>query len=328
METNEILSALGERGLVDAACATIEPLTGGVSSDICLVSDGQRRLVIKQALPQLRVAAQWMADPIRNRYEQAYISFVAEIDPTAVPKILYSDPERSFFAMEFLAPPLENWKTRLLAEPGERSWAVRAGEILGKIHAASWDREDVKSRFETSSIFHEIRCEPYFLYTADRHPEVAELMRQRTAQLESNRRCLVHGDFSPKNILVSAERLVLLDCEVAWFGDPAFDVGFLLNHFFLKALNRPERAPEYLALATAFWAEYKTRIGEARAAEVEQSLGWLLPMLLLARADGKSPVEYLPPQKQEELRRFAVNRFLNTPLPVDAMQDAWLNQIQ
>jgi aminoglycoside phosphotransferase (APT) family kinase protein len=328
MEASEILSALAEHGLIDETRATVEPLTGGVSSDICVVSDGQRRLVIKQALPQLRVAARWLADPIRNRYEQAYISFVAGIDATAVPQILHSDPERSFFAMEYLAPPLENWKSRLLVETGDRNWAARAGEILGKIHAASWDREDVRGCFETTANFHELRSAPYFLYAAERHPEVAELMRERTAALEGNRRCLVHGDFSPKNILVSADRLVLLDCEVAWFGDPAFDAGFLLNHLFLKALNRPERAAEYFELGTLFWSQYGAHMGASRSAEVERSLGWLLPMLMLARVDGKSPVEYLPADKMDRIRRFAIQRLQDGPLSVSDLQDAWQGQIE
>jgi len=328
METSEILARLAARGLIDATCAVFEPLSGGVSSDIGIVSDGRRRLVIKQALPQLRVNTRWFADPIRNRYEQAYISFVATIDATAVPRILYSDDELSFFAMEYLAPPLENWKTRLLSEPGERIWASRAGEILGKIHAASWDRDDIKARFDTTANFHELRSKPYFLHAAGRHPGVAGLIRERTAALEGNRRCLVHGDFSPKNILVCPMRLVLIDCEVAWFGDPAFDAGFLLNHLFLKALNRPGEAGGYLELANLFWSHYSAHLGAARAADVEKTLAWLLPMLLMARVDGQSPVEYLSPEKQETVRCFAVDRLQNTPLALDGLREAWQKQIQ
>jgi 5-methylthioribose kinase len=323
VQASEILPKLGEKGLIDASRATLEPLSGGVSSDIFLVSDGEQRLVIKQALSQLRVAAEWLADPIRNRYEQAYLSFVSEIDPSAVPRILYSDDEHSFFAMEYLGPPLENWKTRLLSEPGNPRSARRAGEVLGQIHAASWDREDIRLRFDTTRNFHELRGEPYFLYAAERHPEIAALLREKTSILESNRRCLVHGDFSPKNILVSADRLVLLDCEVAWFGDPAFDAGFLLNHLFLKALNRLEQADGYLQLATVFWSEYAARLGPARAANVELSLAWLLPMLLLARVDGKSPVEYFATTRQADIRRFAIGRLHDTPLALDALQAAW-----
>ena len=303
-------------------------MSGGVSSDIFLVSDGERRIVIKQALPQLRVAAEWLADPIRNRYEQAYLSFVATLDPTAVPRILYSDEEHSFFAMEYLGPPLENWKTRLLLNPGDRSCAARAGEILGKIHAASWDRDDIKRRFETTPNFHELRSEPYFLYAAGRHPDLAGLILEQTSVLENNRRCLVHGDFSPKNILVSSDRLVLLDCEVAWFGDPAFDAGFLLNHLFLKALHRREFASDYLELAGLFWSHYTAHLGPARAADVEQSLGRLIPMLLLARVDGKSPVEYFGAERQAEIRRFAVGRLRDDPLRLDALKDAWRKYLE
>jgi len=328
MESSEIISVLADHGLIHADSAVVEPLTGGVSSDISLVSDGKRRLVIKQALPQLRVAAHWTVDPVRNRYEQAYINFVATFEPTAVPRILYSDVERSFFAMEYLAPPLENWKTRLLSEPADEHTASRTGEILGKIHAASWDREDVKSAFDNTELFHELRSAPYFLHAAASHPDVAARIREQTARLEANRRCLVHGDYSPKNLLVSPERVVLLDCEVAWFGDPAFDVGFLLNHLFLKASHRPGRGSEYLDLSSAFWCEYKAQMGESRAAAIESNLGWLLPMLMLARVDGKSPVEYLSAENQEHVRRFAVERLHDSPLSLGAIRDAWQTKLQ
>jgi len=325
MNTPEILRRLAAHGLIDVARAIVEPLAGGVSSDICLVSDDAHRLVVKQALPKLRVAAEWFADPIRNRYEQAYISFVAGLDASAVPHILYCDDELSFFAMEYLAPPLENWKTRLLSEPASPQWAAKAGEILGKIHAASWDNDALKKQFDTTANFHELRSEPYFLYTAERHPAVAEQMRAHVTALECNRRCLVHGDFSPKNILVSAERMVLLDCEVAWFGNPAFDTGFLLNHFFLKAAHRPEQAAKYMELADAFWKKYILHLGENN---VEQTLSWLLPMLLLARVDGKSPVEYLNPAQQETVRRFALAQLQVAPQSLDALRRKWFDSLE
>ena len=63
-----------------------------------------------------------------------------------------------------------------------------------------------------------------------------EVLRAEAERLVTCRSVLVHGDFSPKNLLVSGDRLVIIDCEVAWYGDPAFDLAFLLNHLCLKAL--------------------------------------------------------------------------------------------
>ena len=186
----------------------------------------------------------------------------------------------------------------------------------------------MKCCFETTPVLHQLRSAAYFLHTAERHPEVAARIREQTARLEENRRCLVHGDYSPKNILVSPRRVVLLDCEVAWFGDPAFDAGFMLNHLFLKALNRHREAAAYLDLANAFWNRYKSQLGHSRAPGVEESLGWLLPMLMLARVDGKSPVEYLSSEKQEVIRRFTMSRLQDAPLSLDALRQAWQSQLE
>ena len=37
---------------------------------------------------------------------------------------------------------------------------------------------------------------------------------------------LVHGDFSPKNILISNKKIIYLDAECCNYGDPVFDLVF------------------------------------------------------------------------------------------------------
>ena len=41
------------------------------------------------------------------------------------------------------------------------------------------------------------------------------------ATTAATKRVLVHGDFSPKNLLAGAGGPVILDAECAWYGDPA-----------------------------------------------------------------------------------------------------------
>ena len=68
-------------------------------------------------------------------------------------------------------------------------------------------------------------------------------LAERTAQ---TRIALVHGDVSPKNILVGPDAPVLLDAECAWYGDPAFDIAFCLNHLLLKAVLLPHHLDELM----------------------------------------------------------------------------------
>jgi hypothetical protein len=100
---------------------------------------------------------------------------------------------------------------------------------------------------------------------------------------------------------------VFLDAECANFGDPAFDLAFCLNHLLLKGARAGvSRAPfgeAFLALAGAYLAG----VTWEEPAALERRTAALLPALMLARIDGKSPVEYLTDAGEKDMvRRFAV----------------------
>lgn len=296
--------------------ARVTPLTGGVSSDIVLIETAHRRLVVKSALAKLKVRDDWFADVSRNRVEQDYFQYAASIVPDSVPHILGGDAADGWFAMEYLGDGLENWKTALLAEKIDPAVARRAGEVLGRLHAASWDDPAARDRFDTLDNFHALRIEPYLLTSAERVPQAAAFLRAEAGQLAATRLALVHGDFSPKNLLTGPDRLVILDAECGWFGDPAFDTAFLLTHLHLKALLHPAAA----ALVPAFWSAYAGAVGK----ELESRTIRLLLCLLLARVHGKSPVEYLDESRRDFVSRFVLAHLAQPPDRLDAFTAAWL----
>ena len=117
---------------------------------------------------------------------------------------------------------------------------------------------------------------------------------------------LVHGDFSPKNILISDTKVVIIDWEVAWFGDPAFDAAFLLSHLYLKAFYHRRRFGGDIRLAQTARGAYLEGLRDKGAAPLAGRVARLLLMLLLARIDGKSPVEYITEDEDKaRLRGFA-----------------------
>jgi thiamine kinase-like enzyme len=150
------------------------------------------------------------------------------------------------------------------------------------------------------------------------------LFEEEAERLGRTALALVHGDFSPKNILVSRERLVLLDCEAAWFGDPAFDAAFLLNHLFLKALHLPSRREDFLRLAFVCWSEYRAGLADRFDVSLSSRIGRLLLMLMLARMDGKSPVEYIVEERKKEWVRDFVGRMLPAgAFAMEEITDSW-----
>jgi aminoglycoside phosphotransferase (APT) family kinase protein len=319
MDSRALLCRLQKTGRVRSPEATAVPLTGGVSSEIWLVTDGPERFVVKRALPKLKVRDDWFADPARNRVEYDCLACLHRIASGSVPRILFRDAEAGLFAMEFLDERFDNWKAELLRGVAREEDAARAAKLMATIHAASWGDSELQARFQTWPNFFALRVEPYLLITGSRHPKVKSLFEEEAERLGRTSLALAHCDFSPKNILISRERLVLLDCEAAWFGDPAFDAAFLLNHLFLKALHLPAWRENYLRLALVCWSEYGASLADRFDGSLSSRIGRLLLMLMLARIDGKSPVEYIVEERKKELVRDFAGRML--PAGTFAMEE-------
>ena len=301
------------------------PLAGGVSSDIYRAELPSGIVCIKRALSKLKVAADWQAPVERNRYEVEWMRVAAAVVPTAVPAILGEDRARGCFAMAYLDPddhPV--WKTLLRDGSIDPGHAARVGTTLGQIHAATADRPDIATRFPTDEIFFAIRLEPYLVATGRAHPDLAGRLADLVETTRTTRRVLVHGDFSPKNLLIGPAGPVILDAECAWYGDPAFDLAFVLNHLLLKGAWRPQWRARYV---TAFAALADAYLGHVRwepRDAVEARTAALLPGLMLARIDGKSPVEYLTAEREkDEVRAFARAHLVEPPTKLAAIALRW-----
>ncbi len=301
-------------------------LSGGVSCQAWRVEiDGGRRLCVKRALPKLAVAADWRAPIGRAVFEYRWFETARSVVPAAAPEPLGFDAERGFIAMEFLDEadhPL--WKTQLLAGEVDVATAREVGARIGAIHAATAGRADIAARFASDEFFYALRFEPYLLAAGERWPVAGPAMRTLVERTAKTRMALVHGDVSPKNILVGPEGPVFLDAETAWYGDPAFDLAFCLNHLLLKHLVVPGRIDALQGSFGALAGAYLQRVGWESRRELEARAASLLPGLLLARVDGKSPVEYLITEPQRDfVRAVAQPLLLEPPTSLAQVRTAW-----
>ncbi len=331
---SEFLTLLQRDGVASGR-AELQPMGGGVSSEIYLLRDGDKPLrVVKRALAKLRVSEEWLANVSRNSYERKYLQYVGDFLPEAVPRVLGFSDVGAYFLMEYIDEGDSNWKQRLLGGDAIEADAQRAGQILGTIHKHSVNDRVARQTFDTGINFFELRIDPYLITTGRRNPKLKGLFNEEADRLGQTRQCLVHGDVSPKNILVSPSRMILLDCEVAWFGDPAFDVAFLLNHLFLKSLYHAMRAvvnvaaggmpAKWRGMIEAFWNSYRAALGDTfDLKDLEVRVVRLLLMLMLARLDGKSPVEYLARQQQDFVRDFVTQRLPDGNFDLQAVSDDW-----
>jgi aminoglycoside phosphotransferase (APT) family kinase protein len=326
-EAARFLEMLRRDGHIRDSRATLTPLRGGVSSELYLVEDGAEKFVIKRALPKLNVKDDWFADVSRNATEWKYLAYVGRLMPGVVPTIRFTNPDAGYFGMEFLGEGFANWKQLLLVGDCRTEHAALAGKILGEIHRRTSFNSKLWEQFDTTPNFHQLRIEPYLLTTGNRNPTLRDLFFAEAERIEGTHEVLVHGDFSPKNILISGDRMVLLDCEVAWYGDPAFDVAFCLNHLFLKSLHHAPRCLGIERMIAAFWSAYTRVRRRVNSRYVEQRLVPLLLTLLLARVDGKSPVEYLTLRKQQFVRDFVREHLPAPPKNLARLSEIWFTEL-
>jgi aminoglycoside phosphotransferase (APT) family kinase protein len=305
--------------------ATFTPLTGGVSSDIWRLDLPAGPVCVKRALAKLKVAADWRAPVSRNAYEVAWMQTAGALVPGAVPRLIAHDEAAGLFVMEFLDPATHKlWKAELRDGRADPGFAAKVGAALVRIHAGTAGRPDIAARFPTDSIFHAIRLEPYLEATARAHPDLAPQILDLVRVTASTRRALVHGDISPKNILVGPNGPVFLDAECAWYGDPAFDLAFCLNHLLLKCLWTPSAQAGFLASFDALARAYRDGVTWEPPAEIESRTARLLPGLFLARVDGKSPAEYLTSEADKaRVRRVARAFLLNPPTTLAQIRASW-----
>lgn len=310
----EIGETVVRLGLAQSAATVVAtPLTGGVSSDIWRIDLPDGPICVKRALARLKVAAVWEAPIERNRYEYEWLRIAEQALPGSVPHVLSRIDDS--FAMEFLDYPV--WKAQLREGNAVPAFAKAVGRALRTIHDATAERPDIAERFPTDDIFQAIRIEPYLLATAVCHPDLAARIIALAERTTSIKDCLVHGDVSPKNILAGPGGPVFLDAECAWYGDPAFDLAFCLNHLLLKCLWVPPAAPGFLQCFDGMINGYEP------GAEIERRTASLLPALLLARVDGKSPVEYLNATNKESVRQTARPLIAHPPLTLEEVRKAW-----
>ena len=325
-----IRSVLARAGLVAAGEEpAMSALTGGVSSDIWRVDLATGPVCVKRALPRLKVAQVWEAPVERNRYEAAWIRFANEAAPGSAPALLAEDAAAGALVMEFLDPARHRlWKSELRDGRADPGFAAAVGLRLAAIHAASAGSAEVAAAFPTDAIFHAIRLEPYLVATGRAHPDLARQLDALVRRTADTKRALVHGDISPKNILVGPAGPVFLDAECAWYGDPAFDLAFCLNHMLLKCLWTPRAAKGFLACFDALAEAYLAGVRWEPRAEIEARAASLLPGLFLARVDGKSPVEYLVDEAPKQRVRRVARPLIAAPPPRLAdVRAAWAREI-
>jgi Ser/Thr protein kinase RdoA (MazF antagonist) len=307
----EILVDLGV--LERSAHADVRSLSGGVANAVFAARWRDGAVVLKQALPELRVEAEWRFDTARTQVEADCLAYLADVWPKgAAPAPVALDAENDILVMSHAPDGGSVWKDQLLAGIVDPATAARVGELVGTLHAGAAGDANAVARFGASWPLVQGRIDPYHRTAAAVNPDLREVILAEVDRLLATKQTLVLGDCSPKNVIAYDDRVVLLDFEVAHYGDPAFDIAFVLTHLVLKGCRAPQFAAALRRAAMALLESYEV------AAAAPLSSGPViaeLGCLLLSRVDGKSPVEYLTKADKRDVVRSAARVLLTEPPP-------------
>ncbi|HWV59882.1 MAG TPA: aminoglycoside phosphotransferase family protein [Sphingopyxis sp.] len=315
----DIIEGLRAAGLVGAGDVVLEPLTGGVSCDVWKVETPSGPIVVKRPLPQLRVAAEWHAPVERGTSEVRWLRRARGVDARIAPEVLAELPGHAF-AMRFL-PGCPVWKDELMAGRVDSDFAAQVGTRIAAVHAATAHKGGDRADFPNDEMFRALRVDPFLLHVARHDAELAPALTALADDLAARKIALVHGDVSPKNILVSADGPVFLDAECAVYGDPAFDLAFCTTHLLLKAVWSGDARMNEAAIALV--AAYRAGIDWEDAGGLLLRAGKLTAALLLARVEGKSPAPYLTDPEHKRIVRDQARTLIVAPSPIDVLVANW-----
>ena len=299
----------------------IHNLAGGVSNKTVLIKRENREgWVLKQALAKLRVEVDWFSDPRRIHVEALALKNLPYLaPPETITPLVFEDREQNLLAMSAVPDPHSNLKTLFLSHTIVEDHLYQFGRLIGSIHLKSTPRPDLHMLFEDRAFFESLRVEPYYRYSAQQVPQAASFLNQLIEKTFARRLCLVHGDFSPKNILVHDGKLILLDHEVLHFGDPGFDIGFALAHLLSKAHHMPAHRERFISAAHIFWSAYTTTISPAAwAIDIDASASAHGVACTLARVAGRSKLEYLTAEERTH-QQMIMLKLMNDP-PASVLQ--------
>ena len=301
LDETTVIDYLISKGVIGSdELAEVEVLTGGVSNVVLAITTPNKKLVLKQALAELKVSEKWEADQRRAIVEANAIELFHQLSPAQVPKLVFLDSERFILILERVPVGSTVWKSDLLAGVINPDIGAKLGKTLATWHNFGEKNPEAKIKFMEDSLFEQLRIDPFYRFVAAKNPQLEVAIRKLINELEGDKTTIVHGDFSPKNIMASMnDDIYILDFEVTHVGNPVFDLAFLIAHLVCKFFRAEDRLQAKLLANTAniFIKEYeKLRV-------ISPSVAKHAALIALARVEGKSPVNYLNDGAKEKLQR-------------------------
>jgi 5-methylthioribose kinase len=227
---------------------------------VFIVESGLGAVVVKQALPYVRLVGESWPLPLKRSYfEYHALTRLAASDPGRVPIIHHFDETQAIIIMDFLSPHVILRRAliegralpdvgRVLGEYLART-AFRNSDLCMKTAdkkaAMALFADNVELCDITESL---VFSDPYFAAKMNRHTSphldglVATLRADRDLKVAAQQmkhtfsaqsETLCHGDMHTGSVMVSEDDTMVIDPEFAFYGPFGFDIGMLLANYWM-----------------------------------------------------------------------------------------------
>ncbi|MEP6356263.1 MAG: S-methyl-5-thioribose kinase [Hyphomicrobiales bacterium] len=236
---------------------------------VFIVKNGDKSVIVKQALPYVRLVGEsWPLPLSRIYFEHEALSRQEAAVPGLTPKILCYDHEMALIVMEHLTPHIILRKG-LIAGIQYPHLADHAGRFMAetlfsysdlaldgeakKLNVALFSENHVMCALTEQVIFND----PYYQAELNHHttPQLDEVVKdiQQDSALKvavqelktlfmSKTQTLLHGDLHSGSIMVTESDTRVIDPEFAFYGPMGFDVGALMANLLLAYFSQKGHA--------------------------------------------------------------------------------------
>jgi 5-methylthioribose kinase len=272
-------------------------------------NDSSQEVVLKQALPYLRVAGDsWPLTRERMRYETQALLKHNELAPGLVPEVYDADEEMSIVIMEYLSDH-EIMRKPLVA--GQRfpdfadhisTFLVNSLFFTSDLYLTGVEKKLLMAKFTNEQLrkLQEdfVYSNPYMESEENNwnpliDPEVQAVRQNAELKMAiadmkqdymNKSEALIHADLHTGSIMLNTEDTRVIDPEFAFFGPLAYDVGAVLQNLILNYLSHyghtsdKEKRDSFqayiLELVRDIWNEFARKFDEVWA---ENNRGELVP---------------------------------------------------
>jgi 5-methylthioribose kinase len=262
---------------------------------VAAAGDPGRAVVVKQALPYLRVAGEsWPLTRERMRFESQALRTYNELCPGLVPVLYDYDEEMSLVVMEYLGTH-EVMRRQLVARRRFPKFVDHISTFLANslFFTSDWFLDGVRKK-EMQSRFinpHLNKLQEDFVYTNPyvtspenrwnplieaevkairSSAEVKAAIAEMKSAYMTHAEALIHADLHTGSIMLNESDTRVIDPEFCFFGPVAYDVGAVLQNLVLSYLShyghtadRAQRAEyqEYLLeMIRGVWTEFARKL--------------------------------------------------------------------